>query len=138
MKKYTLYDSSNKILNTVSSNTGNLTSFTYNQNLSWIEGIYDGENYIFHGHKPTPIFKDNNPVTIVSLSCFNNMDEVYILKNIPTNTEIFVKNQFIGTASDSDNDLYLSFDTYGVYEISLINSTYNLSSQTFKLTAYEI
>ena len=59
-----------------------------------------------------------------------------IFKNIPKDTEISIGDTYYGILSEVEN-LEISLDTNDIYIIKMNNSSYNLSSQTFKLTAYE-
>tara|TARA_R110000851_G_scaffold280078_1_gene433396 strand:+ start:35 stop:451 length:417 start_codon:yes stop_codon:yes gene_type:complete len=137
MSIYTIYKKDTlEIVNKITT-LGNISNFLsedeyfLNDNLNKDDHYITTINGITLGKMKTDI-----PVEVVCLSCYADSSYNTIFKNIPKDTEISIGDTYYGILSEVEN-LEISLDTNDIYIIKMNNSSYNLSSQTFKLTAYE-
>ncbi len=138
MSKYTLYKRDNLDIQGIIETNLPISNYLYDD-IFYINGSYKSKNYYLKNEDGSikPYLKDNFSAEVVSLSVFNDLNYYTIFNNVPENTEIYVDGEFLGSLTANESFEYAT-DKLGEINIIFKNDSFNLSSQIFTLTSYEI
>ena len=138
MSKYTLYKRDNLEIQGIIETNSPISNYL-SDNIFYINGSYKSDNYHLKNKDGSvkPYLKDNFSAEVVSLSVFNDLNYYTIFNNVPENSEIYVDGEFLGSLTANESFEYAT-DKLGEINIKFNNDLFNLSSQIFTLTSYEI
>jgi len=138
MSVYTLYKKDSLELQGIVNTSLPINLYT-DDSISYISGSYTKNHYYLAEESGIvkPFFKNDFNAEVVSLSVYNDLKYYTIFNNVPNGTEIIVDDDTLGTLTATESFEYAT-DKVGFINVSFYNESYNLSSQIFTLTSYEI
>ena len=138
MSVYTLYKKDSLELQGIVSTSLPITHYI-SDSISYINGSYTKDYYYLAEEDGIikPFYKNDFDAEVVSLSVYNDLKYYTIFNNVPNGTEIIIDDDSLGTLTATESFEYAT-DKVGVINVFFNNESYNLSSQIFTLTSYEI